>query len=99
MLMGETSRLPIYQTIYQGFLRDVTTLKTTFEKFDAITGGREILAVMDKGFYSKKNVDDLVAEGRKFVIAVPFSSGFAKNQVDSVRDSVDCFSNNIRPVR
>lgn len=95
MLMGETSRLPIYQTIYQGSLRDVTTLKSTMAKFDAIVGGREILAVMDKGFYSKKNVEDLLLEGKKFVMAVPFSSGFAKSQVEKVRGLIDDFSNNL----
>jgi transposase len=95
MLMGETSRLPIYQTIYQGSLKDVSTLKTTIAKFSQITDGRNILAVMDKGFYSKKNIDDLLAEGRKFVIAVPFSNSFAKKQVEECRPFIDDFSNNI----
>lgn len=95
MLMGETSRLPIYQTTYQGSLTDVSTLKTTLSKFDQITDGCDVLAVMDKGFYSKKNIDDLLADGKKFVIAVPFSNKFAKKQVEDCRDLIDDFSNNI----
>jgi transposase len=95
MLMGETSRLPIYQTVYQGSLTDVSTLKTTLAKFDQITDGRNVLAVMDKGFYSKTNVDDLLSDGKKFVIAVPFSNKFAKNQVEECRALIDDFSNNI----
>jgi len=95
MLMGETSRLPVYQTVYQGSLRDVSTLKTTFEKFDAIVGGREILAVMDKGFFSQKNVDELIVGGKKFVVAVPFSSSFAREQVECFWGLIDDFSNNI----
>jgi len=95
MLMGETSRLPIYQTIYQGSLTDVSTLKTTLAKFDRITSGSNILAVMDKGFYSKKNIDDLLTDGKKFVIAVPFSNNFAKKQIEECRNSIDDFSNNI----
>lgn len=78
MLMGETSRLPVYQILYQGSLRDVTTLKTTFEKFDAIVGDREILAVMDKGFYSKRNVDELIGGCKKFVMAVVVFYFFCK---------------------
>lgn len=30
MHMGETSRLPIYQVLYSGSLKDVSTLETTF---------------------------------------------------------------------
>ena len=95
MLMGETSRLPIYQTTYQGSLTDVSTLKTTIAKFDQITNERNVLAVMDKGFYSKKNIDDLLAEGKKFVMAVPFSNSFAQKQVEECKTLIDDFSNNI----
>jgi transposase len=95
MLMGEVSRLPVYQTIYQGSLTDVSTLKTTMAKFNQIIDGQNVLAVMDKGFYSKKNIDDLLVEDKKFVIAVPFSNTFAKNQVEDCRNLIDDFSNNI----
>ena len=38
MLMGEKSKLPIYQTIYSGSLKDVSTLNTTLSKIDALSG-------------------------------------------------------------
>jgi transposase len=95
MLMGEQSRLPVYQTVYQGSLKDVSTLKTTLAKFSAIAEEKSILTVMDKGFYSKKNIDDLLADDNKFVIAVPFSNSFAKSQVENSREEIDDFSNNI----
>ena len=56
MLMGETSRLPIYQTLYSGSLKDVSTLETTLSKMDAISSGKSVLVVMDKGFFSTRNV-------------------------------------------
>ena len=95
MLMGESSKLPIYQTVYSGSLSDVSTLKTTLLKFKHIASEKEILAVMDKGFFSKKNVDDLLENNSKFVVAVPFSSAFAKKQVDDVKSEIDVFANNI----
>jgi len=54
--------------------------------------------VMDKGFYSKKNIDSLlsVERERKFIIAVPFTSGFAKRQVDGERKDIDTVHNTIR---
>jgi len=95
MLMGEKSRLPIYQVVYAGSLRDVSTLEATLSLFDGVTGGRPMLAVMDKGFYSKRNVDRMLfpVAGRKFIIAVPFTSNFARKQVEDERDGIDNIRN------
>jgi transposase len=97
MLMGEKSKLPVYQIVYAGSLKDVTTLETTIKKFDIITGGKPVLAVMDKGFYKKRNVDNMLSSehARKFVIAMPFTSGFAKQQVYSERKDIDTVGNTI----
>ena len=95
MLMGEKSRLPIYQVVYAGSLKDVSTLNATLALFNKITGGRPVLAVMDKGFYSKRNVDEmLLSESKmKFVIAVSFASNFAKKQVEDERKNIDAICN------
>ncbi|NLB43510.1 MAG: IS1634 family transposase [Clostridiales bacterium] len=97
MLMGETSRLPVYQTVYSGSLKDVSTLRTTFSKFDSITDGRPVLAVMDKGFFSRKNVTAMLEDKKikKFIIAIPFTSSFAKHQVAGERKDIDCVQNTI----
>jgi len=93
MLMGETSRLPIYQTVYSGSLKDVSTLKTTLSKFETVAGDKPILTVMDKGFCSKKNIDALLDEDKKFIIALPFTLSFAKQQVTNERGSIDELKN------
>ena len=94
MLMGEKSRLPIYQTLYSGSLKDVSSLKTTLSKMDAISGGKPLLIVMDKGFFSAKNINTMLSsDGLRFVTAVPFSASFAKNQVISECKSIDCIEN------
>jgi len=97
MLMGLDSMLPIYQTTYSGSIGDVSTLDTTFHEFDAITGGKPILAVMDKGFFKKSRVTALLDErkDRKFIVPVSFSTSFAKNQVVSERKDIDCVENTI----
>ena len=56
-LIGEMSRLPIYQTLYSGSIKDVSTLQSTLSKFDKIVDGKPILTVMDKGFCSTKNTN------------------------------------------
>ena len=60
MLMGETSRLPVYQTLYSGSLKDVSTLTTTLSKWKAVSAGRPTLLVMDKEFYSTANVNAML---------------------------------------
>ena len=97
MLMGEKSGLPIYQTAYSGSLKDVTTLKTTLSKMDALSKGKPILIVMDKGFFSIKNINGMLNDAAKlrFVISVPFTSGFAKKQVESESKDIDSLQNTI----
>jgi len=98
MLFGEDSKLPVYQTVYSGSLRDVSTLKATISEFAALTGCTDIMIVMDKGFFSAKNVIMLLNEdgGKqqyRFLMSVPFTSKFAKGQVESERKDIDRIEN------
>jgi len=97
MLMGETSRLPIYQVLYSGSLKDVSTLETTLSKMDVISGGKPTLAVMDKGFFSTRNVNAMLNRSTptRFVIAIPFTSKFAKKMVASERKDIDCLQHTL----
>jgi transposase len=98
MLFGEKSRMPIYQTLYSGSLGDVSTLETTLAEFSALTNTQDPMLVMDKGFFSRKNVNMLlgISAGKKqykFMIPVSFTSKFAKELVALERTSIDCIEN------
>lgn len=97
--MGESRRLPIYQCIYSGSQKDVCTLTTTLAQFEATTGNRAITVVMDKGFFSTRNINHMLKDTGngpvKFLISVPFTSSFAKKQVESERKDIDCVENTI----
>jgi transposase len=97
MLMGEDSRLPIYQVIYEGSLNDVATLKTTLDRLlNLDNSNRPILTVMDKGFYSQRNVDMMLAEPRmRFIIPISFTAKSAKSQVNSEKKDIDTVRNTI----
>jgi transposase len=100
MLFGEESKLPVFQTIYSGSLKDVSTLESTLSEFTAVVGEKDIMVVMDKGFFSASNVNALIGEndpkGFKFLISVPFTSKFARNQVESERKDIDRIANVIQ---
>ncbi len=99
MMMGETSRLPIHQTVYAGSHKDVRTLTTSLSRFEAATGKHSVTIVMDKGFFSTKNVNFLLGDKQRpahnFLISMPFTSAFAKKQVESERKDIDCAENTI----
>ncbi len=97
MLMGYQSRLPIYQSVYSGSLKDVTTLQTTIQSFYVLAGNKPLIAIMDKGFFSTKNVTTMLGKEQhaEFLIAVPFTCKFAKKQIESERKDIDTLSNTI----
>jgi hypothetical protein len=96
MLLGEQSGLPVFQTTYSGSLKDVSTLKTTLQLASGLKLNNLSL-VMEKGFCSKNNIDAMLEdkEGIRFLIAMPFTMAFAKNQTDSERKGIDSVDNTI----
>lgn len=90
MLLGEESRLPVFQSLYNGSIKDVSTLKSTLSLAFGIQGNRLTL-VMDKGFFSKNNVKTLLSGPlrSKFLLALPWTVRFAQEQVERERAGID----------
>ena len=97
MLFGEGSRFPIYQTSYHGSIKDVSTLRSTLDEVAALSPDARLRVVMDKGFYSKRNIDEMLRPSRpvRFLVSVPFASAFAKKLVEGERKGIDCIGNTI----
>jgi len=97
MLYGTNSKLPVFQSLYNGSLTDVTTLETTLDEFEAITGTRDIMLIMDKGFFSGKNLKKLLGDDDhapyRFLIPVSFTNNFAKTHVNNERANIDDVEN------
>jgi hypothetical protein len=72
LLFGEVSGLPVYATIYDGSLNDVTTLICTIKQ-TSIIQNRTYKLVLDRGFYSKNNINYLLFSENKsdFLLSVP----------------------------
>jgi transposase len=96
MLLGEESKLPVFQTIYSGSLKDVSTLKTTLETASHLNL-HNMSIVMDKGFCSTKNIKAMCKkdESVRFLIAMPFSHKFAKQQVERESNGINSIDNTI----
>ena len=95
LIMGERSKSPVYQIPYSGSISDVTTLQTTLKLASHLSLG-ELKLVMDKGFYRKRNIDTLLADGvTKFITAASFNTGFICKLVESSKPSIDRADNAI----
>lgn len=95
LLFGQKTRLPVYYKSLPGSIRDVSTLYNFLETATFLHMGK-LKLVMDKGFYSHKNVSDLFRNHVKFTIAIPFSSRLAREYVERVRNEITDHKNFIK---
>lgn len=102
MLLGETTQLPIYQTIYRGSLKGVITLQTTLNEVSLLWPEVMPKIVMDKGFFSTKNINAMLLHEQSepqwrfpFLMSVPFTSGYAKSVIAGEKKDMDTIENTI----
>ncbi|MBN1970685.1 MAG: transposase, partial [Candidatus Delongbacteria bacterium] len=87
MLFGQQSKLPAYYRRLPGNIGDVSTLKTTSKSLDYL-GANNLHFVLDRGFYSKTNIDDLFARHHKFTIALPIGRKWVEEILENHRENI-----------
>ena len=87
MLFGQKSGLPVYYHRVPGNINDVSTLHNLVQTISFLEVGR-MHFVMDKGFYSRKNIDDLVGYRDHFTIAVPLNNKWLQQAIDQIHQTI-----------
>lgn len=87
ILFGQKGRLPVYFERTPGNITDVTTLHNLLKTFKALET-KTLHYVMDKGFYSKKNVDELLASRDKFILSVPLNNKWVQHAIDDIHEVI-----------
>lgn len=87
MLFSQKGRLPVYFHQLPGNITDVTTLTNLLKTFKFMDK-KPMNYVMDKGFYSKKNIDNLVASRQKFTVSVPMSNKWVQLAIDDIYQDI-----------
>ena len=87
MLFGQTSHLPFYYRKLAGHIPDVKTLKKLLADLQFLDFDR-IKLVMDRGFYSTANVNDLYKNHLKFILAARPTLKMVKTGLDAVREKM-----------
>lgn len=87
LLFGEESRLPFYYRKLPGNITDVKTIRNLLADIDFLQLNK-VKLVMDRGFFSEQNINDLYRNHHKFIIAVKTSLKLVKNKLDQVRHTM-----------
>jgi len=87
MLFGQKSSLPAYYHRIPGNLTDVHTMHNLLETFKKLEV-KSLLYVLDKGIYSRKNVDELLERRDHFLISVPLINRWVRDAIDRIIGTV-----------
>jgi transposase len=88
LLYGENSRVPLYYRMFDGGVKDVNTIDNLLTAL-ASYNVEKVKFVMDKGGYSRENVDIMYDNSHIFSISVPFNNNWSKGIVEKNSDIRD----------
>jgi len=92
LVFGQESSLPFYYRKLPGNVTDVKTVRNMLADMDFLNL-KKVHLVMDRGFYSAENINELYKEHHKFIIGAKLSLKYVKEQLDSVRHSLREWTN------
>jgi transposase len=87
MLFGQKSGLPAYYRRMPGNITDVRTLENTINTLDFL-GKVKLHFILDRGFYSRANVDTLLSKRYHFALMVPTGRVWVRNIIDQYYEAV-----------
>lgn len=87
LLFGEKSGLPFYYRKLPGNITDVKTVRQLVEEFN-VMGYKKVKVVLDRGFYSKNNVDALYQQHQKFLMGTKLNLKYVRDVLDEERENL-----------
>ena len=88
MIVDKEKGIPVMYDIYPGSIVDVTTLKNTIKKIEAY-GMENYTLVMDRGFFSKGNIEELLDEKIPFIMPATMSLKSVKELMSSAQKDIE----------
>jgi transposase len=80
--------IPLMYDIYPGSIVDVSTLKNTIKKIDA-EGIHDYTLIMDRGFFSTTNIEELVASELSFIMPPTSTLKSVKEAISAIHSRID----------
>ena len=88
LLFGQQSRLPFYYRKLAGNIPDVKVLRKLLTDMNRLGYDKKIKVVLDRGFFSAANINNLYRHHIKFLIAAKMSLKLVKTHLDTLRDKM-----------
>ena len=88
LIVDKEKGIPLSYEIYPGSIVDVSTLKNTITRLKS-QGIKDATLVMDRGFFSTANIDELATNELSFIIPVPMSLKVAKQMISEIHAHID----------
>lgn len=92
MIFGEKSGLPFYYRKLSGSIPDVKTVVKLLDDLDVI-GVKNAKLVMDRGFYSKDNLNALLSQHLKFLVGIRTGIKLVQSTIHDNADELRSFRN------
>lgn len=92
LLFGEDSGLPFYYRKLPGNMSDSKTIKQLMAEFNVL-GYPKVKVVLDRGFFSKDNVNEFYKNHQKFLMGVKLNLKIVSEVFEKVRATIENWSN------
>ena len=87
VIVDKDRGIPVMYEIYPGSIVDVTTLKNTIRKLESL-GVKEFAMIIDRGFYSAPNIEELMLHDFSFIIPLPLTVKIAKQMLSNTHNEI-----------
>jgi len=91
LVFGEESGMPVYYRVLPGNITDVMTIRKLLKDIDFIQINK-LKLVLDRGFYSAKNINALYKGHHKFLLSVKINNGFISDFLEEAKTGIHDFS-------
>jgi len=92
LLFGQTSNLPFYYRKLAGNISDSSTVSNLLSDLDAL-GYQNAKVVLDRGFYSAKNVSELLGDGTDFIMGAKTNLKYVQAEIEKSGPSLKSLEN------
>lgn len=88
LILDKDKGIPVMYDIYPGSITDVSTLSNTLQKIKAY-GIENYVAIMDRGFFSQNNLEELIDNQLSFIMAARFQLNDLKQLLTEAQKDID----------
>jgi transposase len=88
LIVDKDLGIPLMYDVYPGSIVDVSTLKNTIKKIKS-QGVRDYTLIMDRGFFSTSNIEELVSSNLSFIIPPASTLKSVKEAISAIHSSID----------